>query len=150
MENNAFFVLNNMVKPLMLLLSAIFLVMSAQSQVSWDSVPEHIVKDRSPGCGYETAASIDSVLWNDYLDFVLKPDSSAKKTIPKSVYKIPTMFIVDTAGRISLVKAYNNPFEFGSLIEKRLIAFPYKWSPATQNGRPVKSYHKTIIVFNIE
>lgn len=124
------------------------IVTKTNSQV-WDNVPVHKVKGRSPDCWYQTSASIDSVLWNDYIDFVLMPDSVQKKSIAQGVYKIPVMFVVDAAGQISLVKANSNPYQLGKLIEERLIKFPYKWSPATQNGRPVKSYHRIILEFDL-
>ncbi|MCD2424184.1 hypothetical protein LQ567_15495 [Niabella pedocola] len=120
------------------------------AQVSWNNVPVHqVTAPRSRHTGFGTPASIDPDLWSDYLNWSLFLDSTKRNAIPEGIYKIHTQFMVDTAGRIALAKALGNPFGLGDTVQKRIIAFPYKWSPATQNGRPVKSYHRIILEFDL-
>lgn len=123
---------------------------SLLAQVSWSNVPVHsVAPPRYYHTGFETRAYIDSALWSNYLNWSLFLDSSKSKEIPEGIYQIRTQFVVDTAGRIALVKVFENPFGMGDIVQKRISVFPYKWSPATQNGRPVKSYHRIILVFDL-
>ncbi|WP_018626827.1 hypothetical protein [Niabella aurantiaca] len=120
------------------------------AQVSWNHVPIHsVAPPRSYHEGFETPACIDTALWSSYLDWGLLLDSSKRKEIPEGIYKIRMQFAVDTGGKIVLVKALENPFELGDLVQKRITAFPYRWSPATRNGRTVKSYHRVMVVFDL-
>ncbi len=122
----------------------------AFAQVSWDNVPVHQVS--SPLYyheGFEARACIDTALWSNYLNWGLFLDSSKRKEIPSGIYKIRTQFAVDTAGKIVLVKTLENPFGIGDAVQRRIYAFPYRWSPATRNGRPVKSYHRIVLVFDL-
>lgn len=120
------------------------------AQVGWEQVPVHsVAPPRYYHEEFATRAYIDAALWSDYLNRSLFLDGSKRKGIPAGVYKIRTQFIVDTTGNIALVRALDNPFGIGDMVQKRMIRFPYKWSPATQNGRPVKSYLRIVLVFDL-
>lgn len=139
-------------KRILSLLSCFCIGLSLFSQTNWEKTPIHIIKNLHicACCKYETNASIDSSLWEHFLNQSLFPDRTAHNTLPQGIYRIRTQFIVDTTGKVVQAKAFENPYGLGNLVEQRLNNFRYKWSPATQNGRPVKSYHKVILVFDIK
>jgi protein TonB len=75
------------------------------------------------------------------------PDSLAK-TIPAGTYKVLISFIVNTDGKLSDVKADNDPgYGLAGRALKIFSGYKGKWTPANQCGRSVKSYEKRPIIF---
>jgi protein TonB len=64
---------------------------------------------------------------------------------------VVVQFVVDREGNVSNIQAISGP-EKGGLREEaiRLIKISKRWSPAIQDGRQVRSYVKTPIVFKLE
>jgi periplasmic protein TonB len=84
--------------------------------------------------------------WQRYLNKNLRyPDEAVNNEIQGTVV---VQFIVDKEGNVSDVTAVGGP-ENGGLREEaiRVIKKSGKWTPAVQNGRPVKSYKKQPIIF---
>ncbi|SDE34636.1 hypothetical protein [Niabella drilacis] len=128
----------------------LFVFTCAISSRGQRNVPVHIVRESNLICGFSTNAVIDSSLWQRYLDdrLFLAPEVTTK--IPEGVYEVEILYIVDTSGWFHLYKVRKDPgFGLGKRVEQLLLkGCPYRWSPATQNGRPVKSYHRQLLVFD--
>ena len=68
---------------------------------------------------------------------------------PVGVYTGTVTFIVDMEGKVSDVKAENDP-GYGTKDEAvRVIRKGPNWTPANQNGRPVVYRHKQMITFKV-
>ena len=85
--------------------------------------------------------------WRTYLIANMKyPKKAVKKRIEGTVV---VQFIIDTQGNVSDVEAIEGP----DLLQEegvRLIKGSGKWTPAQQNGKPVKSYKKQPFVFKLD
>ncbi len=87
--------------------------------------------------------------WQRFLERNLNSDLPTENGAPTGVYTVTVSFVVDTEGRVSDVKAENDP-GYGTRDEAiRVIKKGPKWVPANQNGRPVVYRHKQMITFKV-
>jgi len=88
--------------------------------------------------------------WKTYLENNLNTDVPVKNKAAKGIYTVTVSFLVDENGKISEVKALNNP-GYGTATEaERVIAKGPDWIPAMQNGHKVAYRDKQNISFSIE
>lgn len=88
--------------------------------------------------------------WKKFLEKNLDPGVTAKNDAPVGKYSAMAIFIVDTDGSLSDVKALT---KFGYGIEDemlRVINKSGKWTPASQDGKPVKAYRKQPLTFIVD
>ena len=88
--------------------------------------------------------------WVKFLEKNLDGSVTAKNNAPVGKYSAIAMFIVDKDGSLSDVKALT---KFGYGIEEemlRVINKSGKWSPASQDGKPVRAYRKQPLTFLVE
>lgn len=87
--------------------------------------------------------------WNRYLERNLNRDLPVDNGAPPGRYIVSVTFIVDKEGRVSEVKAENNP-GYGTADEAvRVIQKGPNWKPALQNGRNVIYRNKQNIIFMV-
>lgn len=87
--------------------------------------------------------------WQRFLERNLNSDLPTENGAPTGVYTVTVSFVVDTEGKVSDVKAENDP-GYGTKDEAiRVIRKGPKWVPANQNGRPVVYRHKQMITFKV-
>jgi periplasmic protein TonB len=79
--------------------------------------------------------------WQRFLNRNLRPSDEAQGTVV-------VQFIVDKEGNVTNVEAVSGPDELRSEAV-RVIKKSGKWTPAIQNGNPVRSYKKQPIIFRI-
>ena len=99
----------------------------------------------------ETQASIGSSEWRRFLERHLQPvvEQAAKKGAVPGTYTVMAKFIVERDGSLSEIRAIKDPgYGLGAETVALLKNSP-KWTPATQNGREVRSYHTQPITFVI-
>jgi periplasmic protein TonB len=80
--------------------------------------------------------------WQRFLNRNLRPSEEAQGTVV-------VQFIVDKEGNVTNVEAVSGPDELRSEAV-RVIKKSGKWTPAIQNGNPVRSYKKQPIIFRID
>lgn len=88
--------------------------------------------------------------WKKFLEKNLDPGVTAKNNAPIGKYSAMAIFIVDKDGSLSDVKALT---KLGYGIEEemlRVISKSGKWTPASQDGKPVKAYRKQPLTFMVE
>ncbi len=91
-----------------------------------------------------------SEAWRNYLQRKLRVNTPVDNGAPPGRYTVVVSFIVDQEGRISEVRAENNP-GFGTAQEAvRVIKTGPNWVPATQNGRKVKYRQRQSITFLVD
>lgn len=87
--------------------------------------------------------------WQRFLERNLNSDLPTENGAPLGVYTVVVTFIVDVDGKVSDVKAENDP-GYGTKDEAiRVIRKGPNWKPANQNGRAVKYRHKQAITFKV-
>lgn len=87
--------------------------------------------------------------WQRFLERNLNSDLPTENGAPLGVYTVVVSFTVDTEGKVSDVKAENDP-GYGTKDEAiRVIRKGPKWTPAIQNGRSVVYRHKQMITFKV-
>ena len=87
--------------------------------------------------------------WRAFLEANLNADVPAKRKAPVGNYTVVVQFIVDKTGKVSDIKALT-AHGFGMEAEViRVMRRSPRWTPAVQNGRPVKAYRKQPITFAI-
>lgn len=85
--------------------------------------------------------------WTKYLTRNLNSEIAVENGAPSGVYKITISFLVDRDGKISEIKALNDP-GFGIAQEAiRVINKSEHWTPAMQNGNNVIYRQKQSITF---
>ena len=125
---------------------------TAFSQDALPDVPTHYIRTpiyHSHTVGFP--AYIDSTLFARYLDWQLQKDSLPQQYRNGKPFSITVYYIVSKEGKISDVKLFQNKGEqedIFELIRTKLLACPYQWSPAYQNGRPVNAYFRLRIIRN--
>ncbi len=88
--------------------------------------------------------------WENFLKRNLNADLPVENGAPAGTYKVTVSFVVAKNGKISNVKALNNP-GFGAAEEAvRVIKNSGNWNPGIQNNIQVNSYKKQTIVFVVE
>jgi protein TonB len=80
--------------------------------------------------------------WQRFLNRNLRPSDEAQGTVV-------VQFIVDKEGNVTNVEAVSGPDELRSEAV-RVIKKSGKWTPAIQNGNPVRSYKKQPIIFRVD
>ncbi len=92
---------------------------------------------------------IDSALFSDYLNWQFQKDSLPSPYKNGKPFSISIFYVVSKEGKISEVRLFQsdenqeNLFEF---VRAKMLACPYQWSPAYQNGRAVKGFLKLRII----
>lgn len=87
--------------------------------------------------------------WTRYLERNLNRDIPIENGAPPSQYTVIVTFIVDKDGKVSDVKAENDP-GYGTKEEAiRVIKKGPNWIPANQNGKLVVYRHKQAITFRV-
>lgn len=87
--------------------------------------------------------------WTRYLERNLNSDIPVENGAPANVYTVIVTFIVDKEGKVSDVKAENDP-GYGTKEEAiRVIKKGPNWIPANQNGKTVVYRHKQAITFKV-
>lgn len=88
--------------------------------------------------------------WMSYLMEHLNADLPSINKAPAGSYTVIVQFIVDKKGKISDVKAMNDP-GYGLAKEAvRVIKASGRWSPGQQNGKPVTCYKRQPITWVVE
>lgn len=87
--------------------------------------------------------------WTRYLERNLNSDIPVDNGAPANLYTVYVTFIVDKEGKVSDVKAENDP-GYGTKEEAiRVIKKGPNWIPANQNGKAVVYRHKQAITFKV-
>jgi protein TonB len=87
--------------------------------------------------------------WRQYLERNCNAQVATDAGAPEGTYTTVVQFVVDKEGNISDVKAMTN-HGYGMEEEAvRTIKKGPNWTPAVQNGRPVKAYRKQPITFQV-
>ncbi|HMT73472.1 MAG TPA: N-acetylmuramoyl-L-alanine amidase [Chitinophagaceae bacterium] len=87
--------------------------------------------------------------WRQYLERNMNPDVPINNKAPNGAYTTITMFIVAIDGSISDIRPLTR-HGYGMEEEAiRVISKGPKWVPAIVNGKPVKSYRKQPITFQV-
>ncbi len=85
--------------------------------------------------------------WRTYLTSNLDKDIVKNHGAPNGVYTVFVYFMVDPEGKLSNIRAENDP-GFGSKKEAlRLIQKSPKWKPAELNGKPVHMGYRQAVSF---
>lgn len=88
--------------------------------------------------------------WENYLRRNLNADLPVENGAPTGTYKVTVSFVVAKDGKVSNVKALNNP-GFGTAEEAvKVIKKSGDWTPGIQNNVKVNSYRKQSIVFIVQ
>jgi len=88
--------------------------------------------------------------WRKFLEKNLNAQVAADNGAPIGIYTVIAQFIVDKEGNVTDIKALTN---YGYGLEKevlRALKLQTHWSPAMQNGEPVKAYRKQPVTFVME
>ena len=124
---------------------------TAFSQKAFPNASTHFI--RPPVYHHEpvdSRAYIDSALFSGYLDWELQKGSLPQQYKDGKPFSVMVYYVVSKEGKISEVRLFRNnenQEDIFELIRTKLLACPYQWSPAYQNGRPVKAFLKLRIVF---
>jgi N-acetylmuramoyl-L-alanine amidase len=87
--------------------------------------------------------------WRDFLVKNLNRDLPIINGAPPGKYAVKVSFIVDKAGKVSDIKAENDP-GYGTAAEVvRMLSKGQVWNPATSGGKPVVSRFKKTVTFMI-
>lgn len=88
--------------------------------------------------------------WKTFLENNLDASLPAKNKAPKGIYTVTVSFLVDENGKVSDVKAVNDP-GYGTAAEAvRVIAKGPNWVPAVQNNQKVVFEEKQNISFSVD
>jgi hypothetical protein len=100
----------------------------------------------------EVAATIDKKTWRRHLESRLgEPTINAMKDgIQSGKYTVNVRFVVEKDGRISDVKALNDPGYGLARSAVKVLQTGPKWTAAERNGKKVRSYYTQPISFFIE
>lgn len=99
----------------------------------------------------EVEPSVDVEAWKKHLEKYLQPvvEAASSAGMKPGQYEVNVRFLVNKDGRISDVKALNNPGYGLAAGAARVVRTGPKWKPGQVNGRPVRSYHTQPITFVI-
>jgi cell wall assembly regulator SMI1 len=88
-------------------------------------------------------------IWRSYLERNLNANVPVDNKAPEGTYTVIVQFIVDKNGEISDINALTN-HGYGMEQEViKVISKGPKWSPAIQDGKPVKAYRKQPVTFSV-
>lgn len=142
-------------RPVIFISSCIIISFSAiaQNQIPNDTIVTGSDNDTSAvfrKVEYEASFSGGQLEWRKFLERNLKADVATEHGAPAGIYTVLMQFVVDKEGNISDVKPLTN-LGYGMEAEVvRILKKSPKWSPAIQNGKPVKAYRKQPVTFVIE
>ncbi len=114
-------------------------------------------KDPSPTVGLDTVqmieveAKVNALAWKKHLESRLQAvvDKASSKGLPAGLYTVIVRFLVEKDGSITDVAALNDiGYGMKEAIEKIFRTAP-KWTPGTQNGVAVRSYHTQPVSFSV-
>ncbi len=99
----------------------------------------------------EVEATVDIKAWQQHLIKSLMPylDYAATRGMKAGTYTVNVRFLVEKNGRITDVKALNDPGYGLALGAVRTIRTGPLWQAGEVNGRKVRSYHTQPIMFAI-
>jgi N-acetylmuramoyl-L-alanine amidase len=101
----------------------------------------------SPGNFVKASFAGGHDAWEKFLEKNLNPNIPVDKGSPPGTYKVTLSFLVDANGKVSNIKAVNNP-GYGTAEEAvHAIATGPDWIPAKKNNSPVSSMVKQDITF---
>lgn len=87
--------------------------------------------------------------WRSYLERSLNASVPVDNKAPEGTYTVIVQFIVDKDGTISDIKALTN-LGYGMEQEViKVISKGPKWTPALQDGKPVKAYRRQPVTFAV-
>ncbi|MEP6467788.1 MAG: energy transducer TonB [Parafilimonas sp.] len=131
-----------------------YLIFNADSMLETD-LSKYIDTSNTPEEDYYkvfTSAQVEAKFpgdWNKFLERNLNAQVPADKGAPPGRYSVTVSFLVDTRGKISEIKAENDP-GYGTAEEAvRVIKNGPDWQPAIQNGKKVIYRQKQNIVFEV-
>ena len=88
--------------------------------------------------------------WISFLQKNLNAETPVNNNAPAGKFTVLVQFIVDKDGSISEIKPLTS-LGYGMEQEVvRILKQSGKWTPAIQNGRPVKAYRKQPVTFQVE
>jgi protein TonB len=88
--------------------------------------------------------------WGKFLERNLRGNVPVDNGAPAGKYTVLIQFVIDQEGKVSEIKPLTN-MGYGMEEEAiRVLKKADKWSPAIQNGHPVKTYRKQPITFQID
>jgi len=90
--------------------------------------------------------------WRSYLLGISPLDDSAPGLIQPGAYRVMIAIAIGKDGCISMSKCMEDSSSYGLGARAAAIIAMYtgRWTPATQNGRPVKAYRRLPLVFIID
>jgi periplasmic protein TonB len=100
----------------------------------------------------EVAASVNVAAWRRHLEIRLLPyiESAAKAKMKAGIYTVNVRFLVEKDGRITDVKALNDPGYGLAKGSEKVVRTGPRWTPGELNGKKVRSYHTQPITFSIQ
>jgi Gram-negative bacterial TonB protein C-terminal/GldM C-terminal domain len=132
------------IKPF-LLLSLICITVIASSQTNTiDSSQDTFTK-----VDIEASYPGGNPAWKKFLEKNLNPNVPVDHGAPIGVYTVMVQFVIDASGNVSEIKALTN---WGYGMENEVLKLMRKsgqWTPAMQNGRPVRAYRKQPVTFAV-
>ena len=99
----------------------------------------------------EVEASVDAKAWIQHLQTELKlyVDEAVRKGIKPGTYTVNVRFLVEKNGRITDVKALNDPGYGLASGAVRTVRTGPLWTAGEMSGKKVRSYHTQPIMFSI-
>jgi protein TonB len=89
------------------------------------------------------------VAWRRYLERNLNPRVMSDNGAPAGIYRVMVLYVVNSDGSLSDVRALTN-HGYGMEAEAiRLIKNSPKWIPAIQNGKKINAYRKQPVTFQL-
>ena len=92
--------------------------------------------------------------WKEYLVKNIQMDRIIKKAAPKRLkhweQTAQVRFMVDKQGKVTNIEVINPVHPEVEKEAIRLLTLSPAWTPGTQNGRPVRSYHTQPITFVVD
>lgn len=99
----------------------------------------------------EVEAQVDAIAWRKHLGKHLQAvvDKAVLKGLPPGLYTINVRFLIEKDGHITDAAALNDiGYGMKEGVEKIFRTAP-KWTPGTQNGVAVRSYHTQPVQFRV-
>ena len=140
--------------PITILFVGISFVVNAQNETQKDTLI--VFSNDSTKVGIFEKVDIEASFpggdteWRKYLERNLRGDVALENGAPVGSYTVVIQFVVDKEGNLSDIKPLTS-LGYGMEAEVvRILKKTPNWSPAMQNGRPVKAYRKQPVTFVIE
>jgi periplasmic protein TonB len=112
-------------------------------------IEQQVNKDEIWGGPVEIETSFNGN-WIKFLERNLNGNVPVDNGAPAGKYTVLVQFVIDQEGKVSEIKPLTN-LGYGMEQEAiRVLKKADKWKPAIQNGRPVKTYRRQPITFQID